>query len=99
MKLKRKHLQAKARCIPEQTNNDEGSAEDLQIRQTKTNAARRHFRDSHWGFAFGPARKLRIRVRRHRRSLLELLRKCCKLQVTPGQKLQPQKTNQEEPKG
>jgi hypothetical protein len=31
-------LAAEARCIPEQTNNDEGTAADLQIKQRKASA-------------------------------------------------------------
>jgi hypothetical protein len=38
---------AEALCVPEQTNNDEGSAQDLQIRSRKARQCESHLRIAH----------------------------------------------------
>jgi hypothetical protein len=38
---------AEALCVPEQTNNDEGSAQDLQIRSRKAQQCESHLRIAH----------------------------------------------------
>jgi hypothetical protein len=53
MKLKRRIAAVEALCVPEQTNNDEGSAQDLQIRSRKAQQCESHPRIAH---ALTPAR-------------------------------------------